>query len=100
MGGRWIHPASGRIYHTVNNPPREAEKDDLTGDDLIQRSDDQEATVRERLTVYHQQTSPLVAYYQDQAQNQHLTCHSIAGLGAVADVKARILSAITDHRER
>lgn len=63
--GRLIHPASGRTYHKVFNPPKETMKDDVTGEPLIQRSDDNEHTLRKRLTTYHQQTSPVVTYYQN-----------------------------------
>ncbi len=63
MSGRRVHVASGRTYHVVFNPPKTAGKDDLTGDDLIQREDDSEATVQKRLAVYHRQTEPLVEYY-------------------------------------
>ena len=62
--GRLIHPASGRSYHKVFNPPREAMKDDVTGEPLIQRSDDNAETLKRRLATYHQQTTPVVAYYQ------------------------------------
>ncbi|KAI9788787.1 MAG: adenylate kinase [Peltula sp. TS41687] len=62
--GRLIHPASGRSYHKVFNPPREAMKDDVTGEPLIQRSDDNAETLKKRLAVYHQQTTPVVGYYQ------------------------------------
>ena len=63
MSGRRVHPGSGRTYHVVFNPPKEEGKDDETGEPLIQRDDDQEDTVRERLNVYHDQTEPLIAYY-------------------------------------
>jgi len=62
--GRLIHPASGRSYHKVFNPPKEAMKDDATGEPLIQRSDDNAETLKKRLSTYHQQTSPVVSYYQ------------------------------------
>ncbi|KAF2491541.1 adenylate kinase-like protein cytosolic [Lophium mytilinum] len=62
--GRLIHPASGRSYHKIFNPPKEAMKDDATGEPLIQRSDDNAETLKKRLSTYHQQTSPVVAYYQ------------------------------------
>ena len=68
MGGRRVHPASGRTYHVVFNPPKEEGKDDETGEALIQRDDDQEDTVRERLNVYHDQTEPLIAYYSEWAE--------------------------------
>lgn len=62
--GRLIHPASGRTYHNIFNPPKDTMKDDVTGEPLIQRSDDNEQTLRKRLATYHQQTSPVVTYYQ------------------------------------
>jgi len=64
MSGRWVHLASGRTYHTKYNPPRVPGKDDVTGEDLVQRDDDREDTVKKRLAVYHQQTEPLVEYYK------------------------------------
>ena len=67
MSGRRVHVASGRTYHVKYNPPKVAGKDDETGEDLIQRDDDQEATVRKRLEVYDQQTRPLVDYYSNWA---------------------------------
>jgi adenylate kinase len=62
--GRLIHPASGRSYHKIFNPPKDYMKDDVTGEPLIQRSDDNEATLKKRLGTYHAQTSPVVSYYQ------------------------------------
>ena len=62
--GRLIHPASGRSYHKIFNPPKETMKDDVTGEPLIQRSDDNAETLKKRLATYHEQTSPVVAYYQ------------------------------------
>ena len=62
--GRLIHPASGRSYHKIFNPPKEPMRDDVTGEPLIQRSDDNAETLKKRLGVYHEQTSPVVAYYQ------------------------------------
>lgn len=64
MSGRRIHEASGRTYHVDNNPPKVTGKDDQTGEDLIQREDDKEETVKNRLNVYHAQTAPLIEYYQ------------------------------------
>lgn len=65
LSGRRIHPSSGRVYHLIYNPPLISNKDDVTGDDLVQREDDSEETIRERLQVYRQQTKPLIRYYQD-----------------------------------
>lgn len=62
--GRLIHAASGRSYHKIFNPPKEVMKDDITGEPLIQRSDDNVETLKKRLSTYHQQTAPVVAYYQ------------------------------------
>lgn len=64
MSGRYVHLASGRTYHVKFNPPRVPGKDDVTGEDLIQREDDRRETVQKRLAVYHAQTEPLIAYYQ------------------------------------
>lgn len=64
LSGRRVHVASGRVYHVLYNPPAEAGKDDETGDDLVQRADDEEETVRKRLQVYHEQTEPLVDFYK------------------------------------
>ena len=63
MSGRRVHPASGRTYHVIFNPPKVENFDDITGEPLIQRDDDKEETVRKRLAVYHEQTEPLIAYY-------------------------------------
>lgn len=68
LSGRWVHLASGRVYHSVNHPPKQAGKDDETGEPLIQREDDKEETVRKRLEVYHSQTSPLISFYADEAK--------------------------------
>lgn len=92
MSGRRVHPASGRTYHVVFNPPREAGKDDVTGEPLIQRDDDSEATVRKRLAVYHEQTKPLVGYYRDKAEQGAVRFASINGIGAVEDITARLLA--------
>jgi len=67
MSGRRAHLASGRTYHVIFNPPKVAGKDDVTGEDLVQRDDDKEETVKKRLDIYHAQTEPLVKYYSDWA---------------------------------
>jgi adenylate kinase len=92
MSGRRVHPASGRTYHVVFNPPREADKDDVTGEPLIQRDDDSEATVRKRLAVYHEQTKPLIGYYRDKAEQGAVRFASINGIGAVEYITARLLA--------
>ena len=75
LTGRWLHPGSGRTYHTEFTPPKVAGKDDVTGEELIQRSDDKEDTIRERLKTYHQQTAPLISFYQNLGN-----LHSVNGL--------------------
>lgn len=97
MSGRRVHVASGRTYHVKFNPPKVAGKDDVTGEDLIQRDDDAEATVRKRLDVYHAQTKPLVAYYSDWAAKGDATApqyRKIAGLGKVDEIRERAFAAL------
>jgi adenylate kinase len=65
LSGRRVHPGSGRTYHVTFNPPQVANTDDVTGEPLVQRDDDQEAAIRHRLEVYRQQTEPLIAYYRE-----------------------------------
>jgi adenylate kinase len=90
MGGRRVHPASGRVYHVVYNPPKVEGKDDETGDDLIIRDDDKEATVRDRLGVYHTQTKPLVDYYQAAANEGLCEYHRLDGTQAVEKVSEEL----------
>ena len=91
MSGRRVHLASGRTYHVVFNPPLEEGKDDVTGEPLIQRDDDQEETVRARLKVYHDQTEPLIAYYSDWAERggegapRYVKVDGIGGVDAIRD---------------
>ena len=97
MSGRWVHPASGRTYHVKFNPPRNDLKDDATGEDLIQREDDKEATVRRRLEVYHDQTRPLVDYYAKWAAGgdaQAPRYRRISGLGTVDEIRQRAFDAL------
>lgn len=96
LGGRRVHPESGRVYHVVYNPPKVEGKDDVTGDDLVQRQDDQEETVKKRLGVYHDQTSPLVTFYSDwHAQDESAPTYiNIPGTGTVDDIKNRVLAAL------
>jgi adenylate kinase len=69
LGGRRVHPASGRTYHVVFNPPRVPGRDDVTGDSLVQRRDDREETVRDRIATYHEQSRPLIEYYSRWARS-------------------------------
>jgi len=97
MSGRRVHVASGRTYHVKYNPPKVAGKDDVTGEDLIQRDDDQEVTVRKRLEVYHSQTKPLVDYYSSWAATGDAKapkCRKIAGVGSVEDIKQAAFAAL------
>jgi len=88
MAGRRVHSGSGRVYHLVYNPPKEAGKDDVTGDDLSIRPDDEEATVRKRLAIYHEQTKPLVNYYKAEAEQRHCAYLTIDGTQPVEQVSA------------
>lgn len=97
MSGRRVHAASGRTYHLRHNPPRVAGKDDETGDELIQRVDDEEATVRNRLAVYQKQTRPLVDYYSSWAASGDPAApryRRISGTGSVDEITARALAAL------
>jgi adenylate kinase len=69
LSGRRTHPASGRTYHVIYNPPKVPGKDDVTGEDLVQRPDDTEETVKSRIATYHAQTKPLIDYYMKRASN-------------------------------
>ena len=93
MSGRRVHESSGRTYHIEYNPPKVEGKDDVTGDDLVQRADDTEETVNRRLGVYHSQTKPLVAFYQDLSGSavQYL---KIEGVGAVTDIRDAVFAAL------
>lgn len=104
MDGRLVHPASGRTYHITFNPPKVPNKDDITGEDLIQRQDDRADTVKKRLEVYHEQTKPLVEYYlawerselsQGKCGNIRAPhCINIPGIGSVESIRDRIFNAL------
>ena len=97
MSGRRAHLPSGRTYHVKYNPPKVEGKDDLTGEDLVQRDDDKEETVKKRLDVYHSQTKPLVEYYSSWAASGDAKApkvRKIAGLGAVEEITARAFDAL------
>jgi adenylate kinase len=97
MSGRRVHLASGRTYHVIFNPPKVAGKDDATGEDLIQREDDKEETVKNRLEVYHSQTKPLVNYYANWAASgepgapRHV---KIPGVGSVEGIRDAVFAAL------
>jgi len=96
LSGRRVHEGSGRVYHVEHNPPQTADVDDITGESLIQREDDREHTIRNRLSVYHNQTEPLVKFYKDLAASgeQAPVFKSINGLGLLDEVKSRVVSAL------
>jgi len=99
MAGRWVHAPSGRTYHVRNNPPKAPGIDDVTGEPLTQRKDDQEDIVRKRLATYHEQTEPLVAYYaQWEATGAALAprCRKISGTGSVDEITQRALAALAN----
>ena len=97
MSGRRAHVASGRTYHVKFNPPKVAGVDDVTGEPLVQRADDQEETVKKRLQVYSDQTRPLVDYYSNWAQADASSApkyRAISGTGSVEDITARAFAAL------
>lgn len=95
LGGRRVHPPSGRTYHLSFNPPKKAGVDDVTGEPLVQRADDQEDTVRKRLEVYHAQTLPLVKFYAERmARPGSPRLITLSGVGPVAEVQQRIFAAL------
>ena len=96
MSGRRVHLSSGRTYHIKFNPPKENDKDDITGGELIQRIDDNEEIVRGRLKIYHKQTEPLVNYYTADADNPKTVTKfiTINGIGTLEEVKDRITNAL------
>ena len=98
MSGRRSHPASGRTYHVKFNPPKVEGKDDETGEDLVQRPDDEEATVKKRLDVYSAQTRPLVDYYSQWAATGDVNApkyRRIAGVGSVDEITRNALAALS-----
>lgn len=97
LSGRRVHEASGRVYHIEHNPPKKDGVDDVTGEPLIQRKDDEKDTVAKRLSVYHQQTKPLVRYYQDWAEKDPENAPKyvyVAGKGTMNDIREKIFSGL------
>ena len=95
--GRRVHPGSGRTYHVQFNPPQLADKDDVTGEDLVRREDDEEETIRTRLEVYHAQTTQLAEYYSawaDTGDERAPVYRKVDGSGSVEEVRDRILAAL------
>ncbi len=101
MSGRRVHPASGRSYHIEFNPPKVPGKDDATGEDLVQRPDDKEETVRQRITIYHAQTKPLIDYYAKWAASgearapRHIR---VQGTGKVEECRQRLFAALAANK--
>ena len=95
MSGRRVHLPSGRTYHIVYNPPKVEGKDDITGEDLVQRDDDREEIVKDRLAVYHKQTAPLISYYKKEASvNPTLVYIRVDGTRPIEAVQKEILEAL------
>lgn len=101
MSGRRVHVSSGRTYHVRFNPPKTEGKDDVTGEELIQRDDDKEATVRKRLDVYDAQTKPLIEYYSSWAKHGDAAAKvpapkysKVHGTGSVEDITGRVFAAL------
>ena len=97
ISGRRVHPASGRIYHVDFNPPDVYGVDDESGEPLIQRDDDQEATVKERLSVYHEQTQPLVEFYRKLSNGKSLRYVTVDGGKDVNDVQKEVRKALQNE---
>ncbi len=94
LAGRRVHEASGRVYHLVFNPPMHENRDDISGDVLVQRKDDTEETVMQRLEIYREQTHPLVEFYMRRASEKFLKYSKLDGLGDVEEIKDQILLAL------
>lgn len=97
MSGRRVHLASGRTYHVQYNPPKKAGFDDVTGEALIQREDDKEETVKKRLEVYHQQTKPLVDYYEKWFKSGEVNApkyHRLSGVGEISQITSALLKTL------
>lgn len=97
LSGRRVHPGSGRTYHLIYNPPKVEGKDDVTGEDLVHRVDDQEDTVKKRLQVYQDQTSPLVEFYSSwHSESEAAPVYvKVLGLGSVEEIKDRIFASLS-----
>ena len=94
LSGRRVHPGSGRIYHVRYNPPQQEGVDDETGEPLVQRDDDTEETVRRRLKIYYNQTSPLIDFYQSMPGEKAPGYHRIEGVGSVEDIRERVFKSL------
>jgi len=97
LAGRRVHEASGRVYHLIYNPPVHENRDDITGDVLLQRKDDTEKTVKQRLDIYREQTYPLVQFYKQREREKHLTYSELDGLGDVEEIKNQVFMALENN---
>lgn len=96
IAGRRVHEGSGRVYHIAFNPPRVAGRDDDTGEPLVQRPDDREATVRERLAIYRRQTVPLMEFYQTLSRTTALRYVRVDGMGDVAAIRGQVRDGLAE----
>lgn len=94
LSGRRVHPGSGRVYHVLFNKPKAEGLDDETGEPLVQRDDDTEETVRKRLNVYAEQTSPLINFYRDMQGDSAPRYHKIKGVGSVEDIRNALIASL------
>jgi len=94
LSGRRVHPGSGRVYHVAFNKPKVEGLDDETGEPLVQRDDDAEHTVRKRLGIYHEQTSPLIDFYRNMKGEFIPNFHRIEGVGSVEDIRRALVAAL------
>jgi adenylate kinase len=94
LSGRRVHPGSGRVYHVLFNKPKAEGLDDATGEPLVQRDDDTEETVRKRLNVYAEQTSPLINFYRDMQGDSAPRYHKIKGVGSVEDIRNALIASL------
>jgi adenylate kinase len=102
LSGRRVHPGSGRVYHIDYNPPKQLGLDDVTGEPLIQRDDDSEETIWNRLKIYHDQTKPLIEFYQAMSShkgNHAPQYHAVPGIGAIDEIYARIQVALGEVKD-
>ncbi|AOS98452.1 Adenylate kinase [Microbulbifer aggregans] len=98
LSGRRVHEGSGRVYHVIYNPPKVEGKDDVTGDTLVQRADDTEETVRNRLKVYHEQTAPLVGFYRELGERMPDAApkySKVEGVGSMDEIREKVLEALS-----
>jgi adenylate kinase len=95
LSGRRVHEASGRIYHITHNAPQQEGLDDVSGEPLMQREDDREDTVRNRLNVYHAQTAPLIDFYCSPGSENAPAYHRVKGVGSVDEIKNQLIVALS-----